>query len=63
MYGDGSKFAYNSNQEVHLDGKDQESSSKRFYKVPDNPPDEDGIKWLDPTNVDLASIFSSEGFN
>ena len=31
--------------------------------MPDTPPAYDGIEWLDPTNVDTSSIFSSEGFS
>ena len=31
--------------------------------MPDEPPQEDGIEWLDPQNVNIDNLLSSDGFN
>ena len=48
MYGEGSEFAYKDDVEIHLDGSCPECKSKMFYMVPDAPPEDDGVTWLDP---------------
>ena len=63
MYGRGSEFVYDEDHVIHLDGSQQDSHSKRFYKVPDTPPEHEGIQWLDPLTFDLTSIFDLGGFS
>ena len=48
MYGEGSEFAYKDDVDIHLDGACPDCKSKQFYMVPDDPPEEDGVTWLDP---------------
>ena len=63
MYGEGSEFAYDEDHVIHLDGAKQDSTSKRFYKVPDTPPEHEGIEWLDPLMFDLTSFFDLGNFS
>ena len=58
MYGDGSEFAYKKDWEIHLDGKNKDSSSKVFYQVPDSAPQSGDVEELDPFNFNLGAMFN-----
>ena len=67
MYGNGSDFMYQDDQEIHLDGQ-AVGKSKMFYDVPDTPPDdkdtdEDGVQWLNPYSFDLSGLLTTGGWN
>ena len=63
MYGEGSEFAYEGDIDIHLDGTCEDCKSKKFYGIPDEPPEEEGVTWRDPYQFDLTGLFTTEAWN